>query len=93
MQISSELSELVDKHVGTARGELLHVLAMEAAKWELSRQLLPSDAPALELANVLGAAVTMRKEELANGRPRPPSFDGGEDEELCVACWRQRLQR
>ena len=49
-------------------------MAIEAAKFALSQELLPKDATSLSLERMVGAALSMKQEELRNGRPKPPVF-------------------
>jgi len=91
VEISAEQSAVVDGHVAHMKSDMLRALGVVAAKWLLSRELLPPEATQLQLENMIGAAITIKSEEVANGRL--PVFGAVEDEEACVACWRQRVSQ
>ena len=93
-ELPATLNGFVDKHVESARAELTKSMHLEAAKWLLGQKLMPADEKKPELKAQLGAALSMRKEELAAGRPKPPDF-GAEltepERQECLSCWRQRM--
>ena len=90
-ELAPPLTQLVDAEIAKARDELTTMLALEAVKWRLCKKLSPADAAAPKLANMLGGALTMRKEEL--GRAKPPVFATASPEEAveCESCWQQRM--
>ena len=81
-------------HIATARAELTKGTQLEAAKWLLGKKLLPPNEKKPELAAAIGAFLSMKKEELAAGHPKPPEFGSelSEDEQQeCLSTWRQRM--
>ena len=91
VEVSSEQDVMINESVAKLKFELTTTLGVEAAKWWLSRELLPPDATSLELKNLIGGSLTIKAEEFAAGRPKPPDFGAGTHEAACLACWRQRV--
>lgn len=93
-ELPAKLTSLVDAHIATARAELTKGTQLEAAKWLLGKKLLPPNEKKPELAAAIGAFLSMKKEELAAGHPKPPEFGSelSEDEQQeCLSTWRQRM--
>ena len=94
-ELPKELSSKLEGELDSAKAELTRMLALEAAKFLLAKRIQPADAPPPLLNKMIESSLSMRKEALAAGRPKPPSFgDISEMERVeCESRWRGGMQQ
>ena len=94
-RLSSAQKTQVDEKIAELKAELTTILAMEAAKHSLGRELRLDDAKPLRLQQGLDAALARTRNKLAAAKP--PVFEGSEDgvgaigDTAAVIAWRQKV--
>jgi len=74
-ELPAEQQALVDAKLASVRPELLRLVAIEAAKFALAKELRPKDAPATALEDFVSDFVKSKRAAVSSGQEKAPAFD------------------